>query len=61
MQTVGGVADDRADAGQDGVASTVRPNTLKFKGKDGADATDAKPPSQSGLEKNGLRGWRATL
>ena len=61
MQTVGGVADDRADAGQAGVASTVRPNTLKFKGKDGADATDAKPPSQSGLEKNGLRGWRATL
>ena len=61
MRAVGGVADDRADAVQGGVASTVRPNPLKFKSKDGTDAKDANPPSQTGLEKNGLRGWRATL
>ena len=58
MRTVGGVADGRADAGQDGVVSTVRANSLKSMGKDGADATDAKPLSQSGLEKtaNGAGG-----
>ena len=61
MRAVGGVADDRADAGQGGVASAVRPNPLKFKSKNGTDANDANPPQQTGLEKNGLRGWRATL
>ena len=61
MRAVGGVADDRADAEQGGVASAVRPNPLKFKSKDGTDAKDANPPSQTGPEKNGLRGWRATL
>ena len=61
MRTVGVVADDRADAGQDDVVSTVRANPLKSQGKDGADVTDENPPSQSGLEKNRQPGWRATL
>ncbi len=61
MRTVDGAADVRADAGQDDAVSTVRANSLKSADTDGADAKDAKSPSQSGLEKKGQRGWRTTL
>ena len=61
MQTVDGAADAKADAGQDDAVSTVREKPLKSKGTDGADAKDAKCPSQSGPEKKGQRGWRGKL
>ncbi len=61
MRTVDGAADAKADAGQDDAVSTVRAKPLKSKGTDGADAKDAKCPSQSGPEKKGQRGWRGKL
>jgi hypothetical protein len=61
LRTVDGVADGRVDAGYGVTGSTVRDNPLKSNGADGVDATDAKSPSQSGSEKNGDQGWRATL
>jgi hypothetical protein len=61
LRTVDGIADGRADAGHGEAGSTVRANLLKSGDTDGADATDANHPSQSGLEKNGAQGWRATL
>jgi len=61
LRTVNGVADDRADAGYGETGATVRANPMKSEVTDGADATDAKSPSQSGPEKSEGQGWRATL
>ena len=61
LRTVDGVADGRADAGHAKKDPTVRANPLEFGLTDGADATDAKSPSQSGSEKSEDQGWRTTL
>jgi len=61
VRTVDGVADGRADAGHGAAASIVRANPLESGDTDGADATDANSPSQSGPEKNRDQGWRVTL
>lgn len=61
MWKVGGVAVSKADATQDNAASTVCAKALKSNVTEGADATDANQPSQSGPGKNGDQGWRATL
>ncbi len=61
MRTVAGAVDDRADAGRNGTGSIVRANSVKFQDTDGADATDAKSPSQSGPAKNGNQGWSTTI
>ncbi len=61
MRTVDGTADAGAGAGRNDTVSSVSANPLKTKDTDGADATDAKHPSQSDPEENGQQGWRATL
>jgi hypothetical protein len=61
MRTVDGVADGRTDAAHGGTGSTVRANPLESGATDGADATDAKSPSQSEPEKSEGQGWRATV
>jgi hypothetical protein len=53
--------DGKADVGDGETDPTVRANPLKCGDTDGADATDAKHPSQSDPEENGQQGWRATL
>ena len=60
-RTVEGVADGRADIGQSQMGPPVRAKLLKSGGPDGADATDAKFSTQSGLEKNGHQGWRGRV
>jgi hypothetical protein len=52
QRTVNGVADERADAGHNEAGSTVCATPLEPGRMDGADAADAKKPSQSGPEKN---------
>jgi hypothetical protein len=61
MRTIGDTADGKAEDSNTEKGPTVRANLLKSGDTDGTDSADANPLSQSGPEKNGQQGWRATL